>query len=69
MWGAGRVVGHVDLFDPINSLIAKREQANADVSEEIETLEQALENQKQLLDTLVEDEVTSIQTIGEMLNK
>jgi Iap family predicted aminopeptidase len=69
MWGAGRVVGHVDLFDPINSLIAKRDQPNANVAEEVKTLEQALESQKQLLDTLVKEEVTSIQTIGEMLNK
>ena len=69
MWGAGPVVGHVDLFDPINSLIAKREQPNSDVSEEVKTLEQDLESQKQLLDTLVKEEVTSIQTIGEMLNK
>ena len=69
MWGAGRVVGHVDLFDPINSLILKREQPNADVSEEVKTLEQDLESQKQLLGTLVKQEVTSIQTIGEMLNK
>jgi Iap family predicted aminopeptidase len=68
MWGAGRVVGHVDLFDPINSLIAKRDQPNADVSKEVKALEQALEVQKQLLDTLVKEEVTSIQTIGDMLN-
>lgn len=49
MWGAGRVVGHVDLFDPINSLIAKRDEPNADVSKEIEVLKLELENQQKLL--------------------
>ncbi len=69
MWGAGRVVGHVDLYDPINSLQAKAAQENADVSEEIAILQSALENQQQLLGTLVEDEVKAVQNIGEMLNQ
>ena len=32
MWGADRIVGHEDLFDTINALVEKNEQANPDVS-------------------------------------
>ena len=69
MWGAGRVIGHEDLFDPINSLLEKSEQPNADVSAELNVLNTALENQKQLLQTLVNEEVKSVKAIGETLTK
>lgn len=69
MWGAGRIVGHENLFGPINSLMAKYEDADADVSEELSILNKALENQKQLLATLVTDEIASVKSIGETLAK
>ena len=69
MWGAGRIVGHEDLFDPINSLKEKSEQPNANISEELKILNTALENQIQLLQTLVNEEVASVQSISEMLTK
>lgn len=69
MWGAGRIVDHEDLFDTINSLKVKREDANADVSQEIKTLNSALERQKELLQTTVSDEISSIQELGKMLDE
>ncbi|WP_338470910.1 M28 family peptidase [Niallia sp. XMNu-256] len=69
MWGAGRVIGHVDLYDQINSLIEKKEQPNADVSEELKALNSALENQIQLLKTLVNEELESVKAISETLTK
>lgn len=69
MWGAGRVVDHENLFEPINSLLEKSEQGNADVSEELKELSAALENQKQLLQTLVKDEVASLKALNETLAK
>ncbi|MGG0644107.1 M28 family peptidase [Sporosarcina gallistercoris] len=67
MWGAGRIVGHEDLFDTIHSLKVKKEQANADVSVEISTLTSALERQKALLDKTVTDEAASVKKLGELL--
>lgn len=68
LWGAGRIVGHVDLYDTINSLLEKRDHTNADVTEEIETLTTALENQKLLLKTSVDEEHSSIKTLSAMLD-
>lgn len=67
MWGAGRIVGHEDLFDTINSLKAKSGQANADVTKEIETLKGALERQIELLNSTVLDETASVKKLGELL--
>ncbi|MFJ7936242.1 M28 family peptidase [Sporosarcina sp. NPDC096371] len=67
LWGAGRIVGHEDLYDTINTLLEKRDQTNANVTEEIDTLTKALENQKQLLKTSVDEEHESIKTLSTML--
>ena len=67
LWGAGRIVGHEDLYDTINSLLEKRDQTDANVTEEIEALTEALENQKQLLKTSVDEEHESIKTLSKML--
>ncbi|MBS4224706.1 M28 family peptidase [Lederbergia citrea] len=69
MWGAGRIVGHEDLYDPINSLIKKRGQKNAEVSKELKILNKALEDEKQILKSSVEQEYSSVKAIGEMLTK
>lgn len=69
MWGEGRIVGHEDLFDTIKSLKEKRDQADADVSAEISTLNETLERQKELLKTTVSDETASVKELGEMLAK
>ncbi|WP_342511915.1 M28 family peptidase [Sporosarcina sp. FSL K6-1522] len=67
MWGAGRIVGHEDLYAPINSLLAKREQQNADVTEEIDILGKALNEQQQLLQTAIAEELASTKALGDML--
>jgi Iap family predicted aminopeptidase len=67
LWGAGRIVGHEDLYDTINSLLKKRDQKNANVTKEIVALTEALENQKQLLNTTVDEEHANIKTLSKML--
>ncbi|WP_172370822.1 M28 family peptidase [Sporosarcina jiandibaonis] len=67
LWGAGRIVGHEDLYDTINSLLEKREQKDANVTEEIEALKKALENQKQLLKTSVDEEHANMKKLSKML--
>ena len=69
LWGYGRVVGHVDLYDEINALVAKYDMENADVSAEIQSLSTKLEQQKQLLQTLVDEEIESVKALGQALTK
>lgn len=69
MWGAGRVVAHEDLYDTINSLLGKYEETNADVSEEITVLSEALARQKELLKTSVEQQTKAVKTLAEMLSE
>ena len=67
LWGYGRVVDHIDLYDEINDLVAKYDVENADVSKEIASLTAHLEDQKQLLQTLVNEEIESVKAVGEQL--
>ena len=67
LWGYGRVIDHVDLYDEINALVAKYDVENADVSAEIKSLSAKLEDQKQLLQTLVDEEIESVKAIGQEL--
>ncbi len=69
LWGAGRIVGHEDLYDVVNSLLEKYDEFDADVLEEINALRVALERQKQILRMSVEQEVGSIKALGEMLSQ
>ena len=69
LWGYGRVVGHVDLYDVINSLKEKTEATNADVSNELKTLNEALQSQQQLLQTLVTNEMNALKAVQEALRK
>lgn len=66
MWGAGRVQGHNDLYDVINSLQEKDE--NADFNEEIKTLEDCLSNEKKMLQDQVDLEVKTVNELTDMLN-
>lgn len=67
MWGEGRIVGHEDLFDTINSLIEKNEQEGADVSAELATLTEVLERQKALLQITTDEETIAVQELGKQL--
>ncbi len=69
MWGAGRMIGHEDLYQTINSLLEKQNQASHDLAEEIERLNKALEGQKILLDTSAQEQIDSVKKISDMLSK
>lgn len=69
LWGTGRIMGHEDLYDPVNSLLEKYEDNDVDVSEEIEVLQNALERQKQILKESIVEEIASVRTLGEILSK
>ena len=66
MWGAGRILGHEDLFDVIRSLQAKYGDSNADYATELARLEQAIGNQAAMLDEQVTHEVNAL---GELTSR
>lgn len=66
-WGAGRIVGHVDLFDVIRSLETKLEDSSADVSSEIAAIQAAITSQENLLTDLVEQETEALTSLNEIL--
>ena len=67
MWGAGRVWGHVDLFDVINSLQEKGE--GDDFSSELEVLRSALESETAALEDQVQHELDSLEGLSALLEK
>ena len=67
MWGAGRVQGHVDLFDVINSLQAKVEAGGADFAAELETLSAAQATEQARLTEQAAHEVESLRNLTEQL--
>lgn len=64
-WGAGRVVGHLDLYDLISSL--KSKEAGQDCSAEIGILEVALDQQLELLKETVEQQIKAINEMDQSL--
>ncbi len=69
LWGAGRIVGHEDLYKTINSLIEKQKQSESNLTEELRTLNQALDNQKFTLKTTVNEELITIKKLNYMLSE
>ena len=67
MWGAGRVWGHVDLFDVINSLQEKSE--GEDFSSELEVLRSALESETSALADQVQHELDALEGLSALLEK
>ena len=65
MWGAGRIVGHEDLYDVIHSLQSKKD--GDDVKTEIASLEKALETQKVLLKKTNNEEIQSLEKLQQLL--
>lgn len=65
MWGAGRIVGHEDLYDVIHSLQSKKD--GDDVKKEIASLEKALETQKALLKKTNNEEIQSLEKLQQLL--
>lgn len=68
-WGANRVLGHVDLYDVINSLLTKIDNEETDFTWEIAELTKAKENQINLLKTSVEQEIIDLQQLSAQLAK
>lgn len=69
MWGAGRIVGHVDLYDTVQSLLASYDAEGTDYSKEIATLEAAIAAQRSLLGELVNKEAVDLKTLTDLLAK
>ncbi len=63
MWGAGRVQGHEDLFDVIRSLQEKSGSSTVDYTAELDRLNQAIENQTNMLDEQITHEVNALQEL------
>ena len=67
MWGAGRVLGHEDLFDVIQSLQEKSANSNADYTAELARLNQAIETQTAMLDEQVNHEISALEELTAQL--
>lgn len=67
MWGAGRVLGHEDLFDVIQSLQEKSANSNADYTAERTRLNQAIETQTAMLDEQVNHEISALEALTAQL--
>ena len=66
MWGAGRVQGHVDLFDVINALQEK--DAGADCSAELQVLQDARTREVSRLEEQVQLEAAGLTELTARLN-
>lgn len=67
MWGAGRTVGHEDLFHVIRGLYEKADQEGADYSEEIEALGASIARQKEWLVQMVDEEIATLENLTALL--
>ncbi|MGE8080253.1 M28 family peptidase [Peribacillus loiseleuriae] len=67
-WGNGKIIGHEDLYDVINSLQSKSDTKDPKVDAEIQALKNAEENQKALLKQTIDKEVSDVQALEEKLN-
>ena len=67
MWGAGRIVGHEDLFQVIRSLLAKSETPGADLSQEISAVSEAIARQEALLEQLAAEELAALAQLTKAL--
>ncbi len=69
MWGAGRIVGHENLFDVVKSLQAKQKNKQTDVEQELTVLRKAVVNQQQLLVQAVQNESAALDAIIGLLQE
>lgn len=67
MWSAGRVLGHEDLFDVIQSLQEKSANSNADYTAELTRLNQAIETQTAMLNEQVSHEISALEALTAQL--
>lgn len=69
MWGAGRVMGHEDLYDVISALQEKSKKPKANLDAETKELQKALENEVSLLKKTVKEENHDVQQLKAELEK
>lgn len=69
MWGAGRVMGHEDLFDVVKSLLNKYDQESPETTKEITRLKQVVENQKTSLTKVIKEETTEVKQLTQAIKK
>ncbi len=77
MWGAGRIMGHVNLFDTIDSLLKKTEQEDKIVNgfmdnqeeykEELSMVKWAISSQEKLLKETIRQEIKDVRQLEAML--
>ncbi|MGL4737963.1 MAG: M28 family peptidase [Cellulosilyticaceae bacterium] len=68
-WGAGRVMGHVDLYDIIESIGQKRTQKDADVTQEIKQLKEIIMVQQHSLREATTRQVAAINEVAQRLTQ
>lgn len=68
LWGYGRILGHEDLYDLINSLMDKQGQKDLDLTGEIARLNESLESQRLILKSSVDEEVKTIKMLADLLS-
>lgn len=69
MWGAGRVMGHENLFDVVQSLLGKYEAEKPEVTSEITRLEEVVISQRAGLKQAIEKEVDAVRIITKQLQE
>ncbi len=65
MWGAGRLLGHCDLFDAVRAL----EQNRADRQKVLQSISQSQETQRLLLSQAIEQETKDCLTLATLLER
>jgi hypothetical protein len=66
-WGAGRIVGHIDLYDTIASLQKKVATFNSNYSTELATLKEIFGAQKKLLEQVTREELEVVEEVHTQL--
>ena len=66
-WGSGRITGHIDLFDVIRSLLAKRRDENPDFEAETYRIITEREAERKNLGRLLESETDRLNTLNDKL--
>lgn len=68
-WGAGRIVGYLDIYPTVASILAKSATGAKDYTEEIEALQEALQSQYPLLEQMTQENTTGLKAVQEQLSK
>lgn len=67
MWGHGRIMGHIDLYDVIHSILDKTEKGDTDFTSEIKILEDYLLSTRNSFNNVIKNELSNLKTVNAML--